>query len=1841
MKGKKLTSVLLAIALLLSLLTPSAVFAGAAGTAVITAGDVEVDTDASTVTVPVSIENNPGFMFGCWDISYDTTKFTLSGITAGEVLTGISQTNNIPGNVALYCGDDDIHGGGKLFDLVFTINDASAVDASPVSLAVRNGDPGNLANWDEQIVPATYTAGSITITAATDPNAPVQDANGYYLIGNAEQFMWFADQVNNQANLTIKVKLTADIDLTGEGNWAEHSIGTCTNNSSKSETQYGGSGVPMYINPFKGIFDGDDHTVTYAMSYSGSYSSNRGLFGIAIDAVIKNVTVEGGVNNPNSYGITGGSVVGWAANTTIENVINNAAFQGSGSNTTSYFGGILGKGYSVTLTDVENNASVHGGNPTGGIAGALKGNSVVSNAANNGEIFGGTNTGGIAGTAEGSTTIGDSVNTGVITAGSGSGGGIVGTTYANTVVITNVENSGDVLTTATENFGNNVGGIVGMMSGGTVINAVNSGNITATNDDTSANSGGAGGIAGIIYDGSVTNGDNSGTVTGTLNNLGGIVGNYSAGGTGIADCDNTGNVIGTSTKRAHVIGGVIGYAADLDRVSNNTFVAGTAALGIGNIAYADDNVLEVDGSTPSDPAVWDGVTIDVSWYNDTDTEFTLTTAAQFAGFAAIVNNKQEASEAGAVTGTNPAIPADDFAGKTVKLGIDVDLGGVEESAGSIEGTTYTAPVWSGVQWTPIGSYSSSGAHGAGSGNGVYGRPFKGTFDGQFHKISGMYVYYAGSSYDNDDANGKSLFGDLGRDGLVKNVIVVSGYVRGARFTGGVVGRNWGHIENCVNYATVETTGSRSGGGIAGVSYNNGVAWTPYIKDSANFGLIATGDQANPGGIVGDNEGTVYNSYNVAKGVHKSSPTGYPAGGIVGGRRSVGTVVNSWSLDEAGYPTRIIGNSTSTPSGSGFKTLEEIQSEEFVAQLGFKWVLDSVIGYPMPCAPAGDNTELLALIAKAQALDAANYTAASWTAAAIANAITAAQAVANKNDATQGEINAAINALSAAIDTLVAAKWDGNIDVSWYNDTDTEFHISTPQEFAGLAAIVNGTYNIYSTGTNVTQVTGDDNHEKIVYYYNPDGTNHQTGAPQSYIYGVDDFHGKTVYIDADLDMGGVYDEQAGTWSGPNYMPIGGQYLMNTSDVGSQIGSSFCGTLDAQGHTIANIYCERWASEYANSQSIGLIGRLGVHDNDTSLYERTYNPSVRNVIITGYISGRRSVGGIVGKMGRTSYNYNPRPDGAVGGIIENCVNYAHVKSTDSKGCGGIVGAGWNGGYVKNCINYGRVQQQYNNTSGGIVGSAEIKIINSINFGLVTQSSGTSAAIASKNGGDASAENCYWLAGSADAGAYNMTAGITVKTADELADPAILAILNSNNGDFKFGNDGKLTLYFVDAVEKAGLKSKITAAGAYIADTSYTEASRNALQDVIDAANAVVIDGSVDQNTVDLAAAAILSAIDALELVTNAYVFTLGADDEVKAGEELSVKLKLSSESESVAGWWSAWVEYDAEVLEYAGVTPEAAEFDTATAGVVKLVKLGTNNDIDTTGEGTVVAELKFTVKSGATAASTEISVNPLKLEAGKAAEDPHGNSTAALAGSPAVVTIVYEYGIQLPAEATDIGGVDNLNGTTKSGTAVKGRDVTFKLPDAGGDDEYTVTYSVDGGAGTQITPNGDGVYTIPGSAVTGAVTVTAVKTAKGTVRLISEEDFRGIPADKQVMVFVPATRDESKTYLFNGEAMYWSSKYDGGSFVYIIDAELTGVQAKALITTATSGTNVSISYSGDVNGDGEFKVQDAQLAYSLYNGKYDSESTRGLVSDLDRLRADINGDGTVDTQDARAILVIALS
>ena len=102
---------------------------------------------------------------------------------------------------------------------------------------------------------------------------------------------------------------------------------------------------------------------------------------------------------------------------------------------------------------------------------------------------------------------------------------------------------------------------------------------------------------------------------------------------------------------------------------------------------------------------WDGK-YDMSWYNTTDSEFTLTTAEQLAGFRVVVDGGYYNSAWTWVENTQ-----DSFAGKTVKLGADIDL--------------MNKP------FDPIG-------FGYTYGDKYNGQAFMGTFDGANHTIYNLY-----------------------------------------------------------------------------------------------------------------------------------------------------------------------------------------------------------------------------------------------------------------------------------------------------------------------------------------------------------------------------------------------------------------------------------------------------------------------------------------------------------------------------------------------------------------------------------------------------------------------------------------------------------------------------------------------------------------------------------------------------------------------------------------------------------------------------------------------------------------------------------------------------------------------------------------------------------------------------------------------------------------------------------------------------------------------------------------------------------------------------------------------
>ena len=131
-----------------------------------------------------------------------------------------------------------------------------------------------------------------------------------------------------------------------------------------------------------------------------------------------------------------------------------------------------------------------------------------------------------------------------------------------------------------------------------------------------------------------------------------------------------------------------------------------------------------------------------------------------------------------------------------------------------------------------------------------------------------------------------LFGFASTGSPITNVGLVSETVAGQNQVGGLVGDNWGTVSN--SYATGNVTGGSSGtnvGGLVGTLNTGG-----FVSGSSASGWV-TG-MAQVGGLVGNNWGTVSNSY--ATGNVTGSSTGANVGGLVGTLNTAGFVSYSYA-----------------------------------------------------------------------------------------------------------------------------------------------------------------------------------------------------------------------------------------------------------------------------------------------------------------------------------------------------------------------------------------------------------------------------------------------------------------------------------------------------------------------------------------------------------------------------------------------------------------------------------------------------------------------------------------------------------------------------------------------------------------------------------------------------------------------------------------------------------------------------------------------------------------------------------------------------------------------------------
>ena len=400
-------------------------------------------------------------------------------------------------------------------------------------------------------------------------------------------------------------------------------------------------------------------------------------------------------------------------------------------------------------------------------------------------------------------------------------------------------------------------------------------------------------------------------------------------------------------------------------------------------------------------------------------------------------------------------------------------------------------------------------------------------------------------------------------------------------------------------------------------------------------------------------------------------------------------------------------------------------------------------------------------------------------------------------------------------------WDGTADISWYTDheTDTEYHITTAEQLAGLAQLVNA---------------------------DPGKTN---------------FAGKTFYLDNDLDL-----------SGHEWISIG------TGRGGSDPEYSFCGVFDGQGHVISNLYSHESYIEGADeshnllrnalfgSVYNGEVKNLGVADAEIWIAPKDDSAAGKGILVdwmgkskitncwtSGSIySGtkiEKNIGGIVGVTEQ-------------GCTISGCYSTATLTGnfTNSEGyytdpqylppdtIGGIVGARFDGNLtVTDCWFGGKiVVNSILAAVGGIVGYADTATVK--NCMVVTKDIGRDSVTQEVNtcwvayalGG--TVENCYWPN---DEKAY---------------DPSPLAYVGGQSNE----EQGTAITDFTSADVLAGLKNNAGAGVEWVAgighptfvwDDNNILADYTAVDEAIAKANALNKDNYKDFSAVETAVNAVV--------------------------------------------------------------------------------------------------------------------------------------------------------------------------------------------------------------------------------------------------------------------------------------------------------------------------------------------------------------------------------------------------
>ena len=260
-------------------------------------------------------------------------------------------------------------------------------------------------------------------------------------------------------------------------------------------------------------------------------------------------------------------------------------------------------------------------------------------------------------------------------------------------------------------------------------------------------------------------------------------------------------------------------------------------------------------------------------------------------------------------------------------------------------------------------------------------------------------------------------------------------------------------------------------------------------------------------------------------------------------------------------------------------------------------------------------------------------------------------------------------------------WNGTADISWYNSSQNSFTITTAEQLAGLAQLVNDGNRMQgktiTLGNNI--MLNDTTNWQNWATTAPARTWTAIGSNINSFCGTFDGNGFVV----DCHDGKPYNFFRGTFDGNGFV-VGGVYINNVKDYQGLFG-------------------------YFGGDRVGTIKNLGV--------------------VASYVKGHHYVGGLAGGNFATIINCyftgNVTGDNHVGGLAGVLYSYSNTTNCYASGevfgyhaVGGLAGYAWNA-VINNSYAAGNVTG--NNSIGGFLGSYDgtsgSKITNCYAIGMVT--------------------------------------------------------------------------------------------------------------------------------------------------------------------------------------------------------------------------------------------------------------------------------------------------------------------------------------------------------------------------------------------------------------------------------------------------------------------------------------------------------------------------------------------